>query len=73
MVQQGLESMRVVKAFGRGRPEQEELREVSQATVNAALTARRVKSLLSPMVTITVALCTAVVLWRGAASSSPGR
>ena len=43
------------------------LAEVSHATVDAALRARKVKSLLSPIVTITVAVCTAVVLWRGAA------
>ena len=67
VVQQGLEQMEVVKAFGRQDMEQEQLAEVSHATVNAALKARRVKSLLSPIVTITVALCTAVVLWRGAA------
>jgi ABC-type multidrug transport system fused ATPase/permease subunit len=66
-VQQGLESMRVVQAFGRQDREQEALKEVSEATVNAALAARRVKSLLSPIVTVTVALCTALVLWRGAA------
>ncbi|MGA3052652.1 MAG: ABC transporter ATP-binding protein [Candidatus Korobacteraceae bacterium] len=66
VVQQGLESMRVVKAFGRQDLEQEELKDVSQATVNAALAARRIKSLLSPIVAVTVALCTAVVLWRGA-------
>jgi ABC-type multidrug transport system fused ATPase/permease subunit len=65
VVQQGLESVRVVKAFGRQDTEQEELGQVSHATVNAALAARRVKSLLSPVVTITVAFCTAVVLWRG--------
>jgi ABC-type multidrug transport system fused ATPase/permease subunit len=65
VVQQGLESVRVVKAFGRQDMEQEELGEVSHATVDAALAARRVKSLLSPVVTITVAFCTAVVLWRG--------
>ena len=35
-------------------------------TVKAALTARRVKSLLSPVVSVVVALCTAFVLWRGA-------
>jgi subfamily B ATP-binding cassette protein MsbA len=34
--------------------------------VNAALKARSIKSLLSPTVTVTVAVCTAVVLWRGA-------
>src|SRR5215472_1382624 len=67
VVQQGLESMRVVKAFGRQDTEQEALTEVSQATVNAALAARRIKSLLSPTVTVVVAMCTAVVLWRGAA------
>jgi len=67
VVQQGLESMRVVKAFGRQDMEQEQLKEVSQATVSAALAARRVKALLSPVVTVTVAVCTAIVLWRGAA------
>lgn len=65
VVQQGLESMRVVKAFGRQELEQEELGEVSRATVDAALKARKVKALLSPMVAIMVSLCTAVVLWRG--------
>ena len=64
IVQQGLESMRVVKAFGRQDLEQEELSEVSKATVEAALKARRVKALLSPIVTVTVSLCTAFVLWR---------
>jgi subfamily B ATP-binding cassette protein MsbA len=66
VVQQGLESMRVVKAFGRQDLEQEELSEVSHATVDAALKARKVKSMLSPVVTVTVALCTSFVLWRGA-------
>jgi ABC-type multidrug transport system fused ATPase/permease subunit len=48
VLQQGLESMCVVKAFGRQDLEQEELSEVSKATVEAALKARRVKALLSP-------------------------
>jgi ABC-type multidrug transport system fused ATPase/permease subunit len=65
VVQQGLESMRVVKAFGRQDLEQEELGKVSRATVDAALKARRVKALLSPMVAIIVSICTAIVLWRG--------
>ena len=64
-VQQGLESMRVVKAFGREDLEQSELGEVSRETVAAALKARRVKSLLSPVVTVVVSLCTGFVLWRG--------
>src|SRR5215471_1543509 len=66
VVQQGLESMRVVKAFGREDLEEARLTEASQATVDAALKARRVKSLLSPIVSIVVAGCTAYVLWRGA-------
>ena len=64
VVQQGLESMKAVKAFGRQDLEQEELSEVSKATVEAALKARRVKALLAPMVNVIVALCTAFVLWR---------
>ncbi|HEY6372612.1 MAG TPA: ABC transporter ATP-binding protein [Candidatus Sulfotelmatobacter sp.] len=67
VVEQGLESMRVTKAFGRQDLAEEGLAEVSQATVGAALKARRIKSLLSPIVTITVALCTALVMWRGSA------
>ena len=66
VVQQALESMQAVKAFGRQDLEQEQLREVSRATVDAALKARSIKALLSPVVTVTVAICTAVVLWRGA-------
>src|SRR5271165_3813164 len=66
VVQQGLESMQSIKAFGRQDQEQEQLREVSQATVGAALKARSIKAVLSPVVTVTVAVCTAVVLWRGA-------
>jgi ABC-type multidrug transport system fused ATPase/permease subunit len=67
VVQQGLESIQVVKAFGQEKTEQDLLYGVSEATVGAALKARSIKALLSPVVTITVALCTAIVLWRGAA------
>jgi len=66
VVQQGLESMQVVKAFGQEAVEESMLKVVSQATVSAALKARSVKALLSPVVTIVVAICTAIVLWRGA-------
>ncbi len=66
VVQQALESMQSVKAFGRQDLEQAQLKDVSQATVDAALKARSIKALLSPVVTVTVAICTAVVLWRGA-------
>jgi len=67
VVQQGLGYVRVVKAYGREDLESERLAEASKATVGAALQARRVKSLLSPVVTIVVALCTGFVLWRGTA------
>jgi len=67
VVQQGLGYVRVVKAYGREDLESARLAEASKATVGAALQARRVKSLLSPVVTIVVALCTGFVLWRGTA------
>jgi ABC-type multidrug transport system fused ATPase/permease subunit len=66
VLQQGLESMRAVKAFGRQDLEQERLVEASHASVQAALSARRIKALLSPVISVVVALCTAFVLWRGA-------
>ena len=72
VVQQGLESERAVKAFGREDWEEQRLERVSHETVEAALKARRVKSLLSPFVTVTVALCTAFVLWRGATLALAG-
>src|SRR5262249_49603046 len=61
-----LESVRTVKAFGRQNFEQEELATVSRSSVEAALKARRVKSLLGPIVSVTVSVCVAFVLWRGA-------
>ncbi|RSL17151.1 subfamily B ATP-binding cassette protein MsbA [Edaphobacter aggregans] len=67
VAQQDLESIQVVKAFGQEKVEEKLLFDVSEATVGAALKARSIKALLSPVVNITVALCTAVVLWRGAA------
>jgi ABC-type multidrug transport system fused ATPase/permease subunit len=66
VLQQGLESMRAVNAFGRQDLEEDRLKKVSKETVDAALHARRVKSALSPFVTVTVSICTALVLWRGA-------
>jgi ABC-type multidrug transport system fused ATPase/permease subunit len=57
VLQQGFESMRVVKAFGR---QEARLGDVRRATVEAALKVRRVKSLLAPVVTVVVSLCTAL-------------
>ncbi|MGA7400353.1 MAG: ABC transporter ATP-binding protein, partial [Candidatus Sulfotelmatobacter sp.] len=65
VVQQTLESMPVIKAFDGQQIEEDQLINVSSATVRAALAARRIKSLLAPMVSATVALCTAVVMWQG--------
>ena len=65
IMQQGLESIRSVNAFGRQDFEEDKLKQISQETMDAALKARRVKSVLSPVVTITVSLCIGLVLWRG--------
>jgi ABC-type multidrug transport system fused ATPase/permease subunit len=63
---QDLQSQRVVEAFGTQELEEARLRKVSLAAVQAALKARRIKSSVSPLVSVTVAACTAFVLWRGA-------
>ena len=65
VVQEGLGSVRAVKAFGRQDLEAAHIEAASHATVEAALKARQVKSLLSPVVSIVVALCTGIVLWKG--------
>jgi ABC-type multidrug transport system fused ATPase/permease subunit len=65
IVQRGLGSIRITKAFGRQDLELAHLEVASLATVDAALKARRIKSLMSPVVNIVVAFCTAIVLWRG--------
>jgi ABC-type multidrug transport system fused ATPase/permease subunit len=65
VVQEGLGSMRAVKAFGRQDLEVAHMEAASHATVEAALKARQVKSLLSPVVSVVVALCTGIVLWKG--------
>ena len=67
VVQEGLGEVRAIKAFGREDLEVAHMQAASHATVEAALKARQVKSLLSPVVSIVVAACTAVVLWKGTA------
>jgi ABC-type multidrug transport system fused ATPase/permease subunit len=66
VMQQGLESMRSVNAFGRQDMEEERLRKASMETIAAALKARKLKALLVPVINVTVAICVALVLWRGA-------
>ena len=68
----GLESHRVVEAFGAEDVEEARLGAVSQATVGAALRTRKIKSALSPSVSVAVAATTAVVLWRGAGLAVAG-
>jgi ABC-type multidrug transport system fused ATPase/permease subunit len=65
-LQQGLEGIEVVQAFDRQDLEEEHLVRASNDTVLAWLKARKVSSLLSPVVGLAVAICTGLVLWRGA-------
>jgi ABC-type multidrug transport system fused ATPase/permease subunit len=67
VVEEGLTSVRTVTAFGRQDLEAAHMEAASHATVEAALKARSVKSMLSPVVSVAVAFCTAIVLWRGTA------
>jgi ABC-type multidrug transport system fused ATPase/permease subunit len=64
-LQEGLQSIEVVQAFGREDHQEHELRKVSMETVTAWLKARRVSSVLSPVVGLVIAVCTGLVLWRG--------
>jgi ABC-type bacteriocin/lantibiotic exporter with double-glycine peptidase domain len=66
IVQEGLGSIRVVKAFAQGAFERQRLDAKSVESVEAALYARRVRSLLGPVATGLVAIGTAAVLWFGA-------
>jgi ABC-type multidrug transport system fused ATPase/permease subunit len=66
IVQEGLGSIRIVKAFARGGFERQRLEAKSRESVQAALYARRVRSLLGPVVTLFTAVGTAGVLWFGA-------
>ena len=65
-LQEGLQSIEVVQAYSREDYEDRQVQEVSKQTVSAWLKTRRVSALLSPVVSLVVAVCTGVVLWRGA-------
>jgi subfamily B ATP-binding cassette protein MsbA len=66
IVQEGLSAIRVVKAYAQGAFERQRLDAKSRESVAAALHARRVRSLLGPVVTGLTAIGTAAVLWFGA-------
>lgn len=65
-LQEGLQSIEVVQAYSREDYEDKQVEEVSKQTVAAWLKTRRVSALLSPIVSLIVAVCTGLVLWRGA-------
>ncbi len=65
--QEGLESVEVVQAFEREDLEEKQVADISRLIVEASMRARRVRSLLGPVATIPIAMCTAFVLWRGTA------
>ncbi len=68
----GLQSQRVIEAFGTQDVEEARLSKASRATVQSAMQARRIKSSLGPSVALPVALCTGFVLWRGAGLVTAG-
>jgi ATP-binding cassette subfamily B protein len=77
IVEEALNSVRVVKAFAREDYEQRRLEEQSLESVEMALRARSLKAKLTPLVDLTVAVGTCLVLWFGArlalsGSLSPG-
>ena len=65
-LQEGLQSIEVVQAYSREDYANKKLQTISQATVAAWLKTRRVSALLSPVVSVAIAACTGLVLWRGA-------
>src|SRR5205809_3329145 len=65
VLQQGLESIRIINAFGTQQTEEDRLKKVSLETVHAALRTRRLKALVSPVVSVIVTCCIALVLWKG--------
>jgi ABC-type multidrug transport system fused ATPase/permease subunit len=67
VVQTDLEAVRTIQAYGSEDVEESRLAAASRATVTAALRSRRIKSLLSPIIGVVVSICTAIVMWRGAA------
>jgi len=66
VIQEVLNSIRVVKAFSREDYEQRRLEAESLESVEIALRARGLKAKLSPIVEVLVAIGTGLVLWFGA-------
>jgi subfamily B ATP-binding cassette protein MsbA len=73
VIQEVLNSIRVVKAFGREEYEQRRLEEESLENVEIALRARSLKARLTPLVSVIVAAGTGLVLWFGARMALNGQ
>ncbi len=65
-VEESLGAIRVIQAFAQGDIEEEKLTKRSEESVEAALQARKIKALLSPVMDVVAAVGTALVLWYGA-------
>ena len=72
VIEEVFSSIRVVKAFAREDYEQRRFEEQSLASVEAALSARKIKATLSPLVEMLVAAGTCLVLWFGARMALDG-
>jgi ABC-type multidrug transport system fused ATPase/permease subunit len=64
-LQEGLQSIQVVQAFGREDHQEQQVLRATTNTVAAWLSTRKVSALLSPVVGLGIAGCTGLVLWRG--------
>jgi ATP-binding cassette, subfamily B, bacterial len=65
MMQENLSAIGVIKAFAQEGYAQNHLDDQSRESIEISLHARRLKALLSPLIQITVAIGTALVLWNG--------
>ena len=65
-VEESLGAIRVIQAFAQGDIEEEKLARRSLESVDAALSARKIKALLGPVMDVVAAIGTALVLWYGA-------
>lgn len=63
--QEGLESVETEQAYVHEEIEERQLADIGKMVVIAALKARRIRALLTPVLTIPVAVCTAFIFWRG--------
>jgi len=64
-LQEGLQSMVVVQAFSAEERQEHRVRKANMANATAWLRTYKVSTLLSPVVSLVIAVCTGLVLWRG--------